>query len=103
MISARRAARPTPSPPQDVTAYHNTVPEQYLEFALQLEAERMRQPACSPTARSRSEREVVKEEKRMRLENSPIGRALEAIDALAYHRTPLRLDPCGRYRRTSIG
>jgi zinc protease len=72
---------------EDITAYHNTLPRQYLDFALLLEAERMRQ--LHLTAETiKSEREVVKEEKRMRLENNPIGRALEAIQALAYTKHP---------------
>lgn len=79
---------------EDVTAYHDTVPRQYLGFAMQLEAERMRHLRLTP-AMVASEREVVKEEKRMRAENSPIGRAIEAIHALAFTRHPYRWTPAG--------
>jgi zinc protease len=79
---------------QDVTAYHNTLPRQYLGFALHLEAERMHQLHLTPGT-IKSEREVVKEEKRLRLENSPIGRALEAMYALAYTKHPYAWTPAG--------
>ncbi len=79
---------------QDVTVYHSTVPKPYLDFALKLEAERMRHLHLTEHT-IKSEREVVKEEKRMRLENSPIGRALEAIHALAYTRHPYSWTPAG--------
>lgn len=79
---------------EDVTAYHNTVPRQYLDFAMQLEAERMRNLHLTGYT-IQSEREVVKEEKRMRMENSPIGRALEAIHALAYVQHPYAWTPAG--------
>ncbi len=79
---------------QDVTAYHNTMPRRYLDFALRLEAERMRYLHLTRFTIA-SEREVVKEEKRMRLENSPIGRTLEAIHALAFTRHPYSWTPAG--------
>ncbi len=78
----------------DVTAYHNTLPKQYLAFAMGLEAERMRNLLLTPAA-LKSEREVVKEEKRQRLENSPIGRSLEAIHALAFRKHPYNWTPAG--------
>jgi zinc protease len=78
----------------DVTAYHNTLPRQYLGFALRLEAERMRNLLLTPAA-LKSEREVVKEEKRQRMENSPIGRSLEAIHALSYTKHPYAWTPAG--------
>lgn len=79
---------------EDVTAYHDTVPRQYLDFAIQLEAERMRSLLLTD-ATIHSEREVVKEEKRMRMENSPIGRSLEAIQALAYRKHSYAWTPAG--------
>ncbi len=78
----------------DVTVYWDTVPRDYLDFALQLEAERMRDLRLTEKT-IKSEREVVKEEKRLRLENSPIGRALEAIHATAYTRHPYAWTPAG--------
>ncbi|MFH1130113.1 MAG: pitrilysin family protein [Pseudomonadota bacterium] len=79
---------------EDITAYHNTVPNQYFEFAVLLEAERMRNLLLTNKT-IKSEREVVKEEKRLHLENSPIGRSLETIRALAYNKHPYRWTPAG--------
>lgn len=79
---------------EDMTAYHDTVPKQYMGFAMKLEAERMRNLRLTLHT-IKSEREVVKEEKRMRLENNPIGRALEAIYALAYTKHPYAWTPAG--------
>ncbi|MCC6748188.1 MAG: insulinase family protein [Deltaproteobacteria bacterium] len=79
---------------EDVTAYHNTLPRQYLDFALRLEADRMRHFVLTDQTIA-SEREVVKEEKRLRLENSPIGRSLEAIHALSFTRHSYAWTPAG--------
>ncbi len=78
----------------DVTAYHNTLPRQYMEFAMKLEAERMRALHLTDST-IKSEREVVKEEKRARMENSPIGRALEAIHDMAFTAHPYAWTPAG--------
>src|SRR3954467_8896935 len=48
---------------EDVTAYHDTVPPSYVDFAIRLEAERMRGLRLFP-ATVDSERKVVEEEKR---------------------------------------
>ncbi|MCB9556383.1 MAG: insulinase family protein [Deltaproteobacteria bacterium] len=79
---------------EDVTAYHNTVPKQYLDFALKLEAERMRSLVLTDKWIDK-ERQVVKEEKRKRLDNSPIGRALEALTALTFEKHPYAWTPAG--------
>ena len=78
----------------DVTVYFNTVPPQYMDFAMELEAERMRNLALTDGT-IKSEREVVKEEKRRRLDNNPIGRAVEAIWDMAYTRHPYAWTPAG--------
>jgi zinc protease len=82
---------------EDVTASHNTLPRQYLDFAMELEAERMRNLHLTQHT-IKSEREVVKEEKRVRLENNPIGRALEAIRAMAYKAHPYAWTPAGHMK-----
>ena len=79
---------------EDVTAYHDTVPPSYVGFAMQLEAERMRQlKLFQPTVDS--ERHVVEEEKRLRIDNDPVGKAIEKFRALAYVKHP--------YNWTAIG
>jgi len=55
---------------EDVTAYHNTVPADYLDFAVQLEAERMRNLWFRDDMIT-TEKEVVKEEIRQQ-ENNPL-------------------------------
>ena len=79
---------------EDLTAYHDTVPPSYLGFALQLEAERMRHLKLFPATVS-SERDVVIEEKRLRIDNDPVGKALELFRATAYEKHP--------YQWTAIG
>lgn len=79
---------------EDVTAYHDTVPPSYVGFALQLEAERMRNLKLFPTTID-SERHVVEEEKRLRVDNDPVGKAIERFRALAYTQHP--------YNWTAIG
>ncbi|HEY2901724.1 MAG TPA: pitrilysin family protein [Polyangia bacterium] len=72
---------------EDITAYHDTVPPAYVGFAMQLEAERMRSLKLFP-ATIDSERQVVEEEKRLRVDNNPIGKAIERFRALAYTKHP---------------
>jgi zinc protease len=79
---------------EDLTAYHDTVPPSYVGFAMQLEAERMRQLKLFP-ATVDSERHVVEEEKRLRIDNDPVGKAIERFRALAYLKHP--------YNWTAIG
>lgn len=68
---------------EDVTAFHQTVPPSTVDFAIKLEAERMRGLRLFP-ATVDSERKVVEEEKRLRIDNNPIGQAIERFRALAY-------------------
>jgi zinc protease len=79
---------------EDLTAYHDTVPPSYVGFALELEAERMRHLKLFQ-ATVDSERDVVIEEKRLRIDNEPVGKALELFRATAFVRHP--------YQWTAIG
>src|SRR5215471_4683736 len=79
---------------EDLTAYHDTVPPSYVGFALELEAERMRQLKLFPGTVD-SERHVVEEEKRLRIDNDPIGKAIEKFRALAYTKHPYNWTPIG--------
>jgi zinc protease len=78
----------------DATGYHNTVPPSALEYTLKLEAERMRNLKLTQKTVD-SERQVVEEELRVREENSPIGKGLKAILALAYTKHPYRISAIG--------
>jgi zinc protease len=63
---------------EDTTVFWETVPANYLPLALWLEADRMATLRISEDV-FRNEREVVKEERRMRVENQPFGRLSEII------------------------
>jgi zinc protease len=79
---------------EDVTAFHDTVPPSYIGFAMELEADRMRHLKLFPETIN-SERKVVEEEKRLRVDNNPIGKAIERFRMLAYTKHP--------YNWTAIG
>jgi zinc protease len=78
----------------DVTGYHNSVPPDALEFTLKLEAERMRDLELTQKTIN-SEREVVKEELRLRLENNPVFQGMDKLLHLAYTVHPYRQSPIG--------
>ena len=68
---------------EDATVFWETVPSQYLPLVLWLEADRMASLKIDEAA-FRNEREVVKEERRMRIENQPYGRLQEIIADQAF-------------------
>ncbi|MPZ17468.1 MAG: insulinase family protein [Luteitalea sp.] len=70
---------------EDATVFHETVPAQYLPLALWLEADRMASLKVEEQT-FRTEREVVKEERRQRVESQPYGRLSEIIYDQAYTR-----------------
>jgi zinc protease len=63
---------------EDETVFWETVPAQYLPLVLWLEADRMATLRISESTFV-NEREVVKEERRMRVDNQPYGRLNEII------------------------
>ena len=63
---------------EDETVFWQTFPQQYLPLVLWMEADRMATLRVDEAA-FRREREVVKEERRMRVENQPYGRLSEII------------------------
>jgi zinc protease len=68
---------------EDATVYWQTVPAQYLPLVLWMEADRMATLRVDDRT-FRNEREVVKEERRMRIENQPYGRLNEILFAQAF-------------------
>ena len=68
---------------EDATVFWETVPSQYLPLILWLEADRLASLRIDDSA-FRNEREVVKEERRMRIENQPYGRLQEIISDQAF-------------------
>ena len=74
---------------EDATIYWQTFPSQYLPLVLWLEADRMASLRIDEQT-LRTEREVVKEERRMKVDNPPYGRLNEIIYAHAYDVHPYR-------------
>lgn len=74
---------------EDATAYYVTFPSDKLELALRMEADRMAN-LLIPAGKFDSERNVVKEERRWRTENSPFGMMWELLGATAYTAHPYR-------------
>jgi zinc protease len=74
---------------EDETVFWQTLPAHYLPLALWLEADRMATLRVDDAA-FRREREVVKEERRMRIENQPYGRLSEIIYDNAFQVHPYK-------------
>jgi len=74
---------------EDETVFWQTLPSHYLPLALWLEADRMATLRVDEEA-FRREREVVKEERRMRVENQPYGRLSEIIFDHAFTTHPYK-------------
>ncbi len=78
----------------DFTAYHATLAKEHLPALMALEADRM-QHLNPPQTAFAKEREVIIEERRMRVENDPGARLREEVDAALFLNHP--------YRRPVIG
>ena len=84
----------------DVTVYWETFPSNYLERMLWLEADRMGSLHVDE-ANFRSEREVVKEERRVRVDDRPYGRVLEDLYDAAFTVHPYKHTTYGSLDRKS--
>ena len=74
---------------EDTTVFWQTLPQHFLPLALWMEADRMATLRVDDDAFKR-EREVVKEERRMRIENQPYGRLTEIIYDHAFTAHPYK-------------
>jgi zinc protease len=74
---------------EDTTVYWETVPAHYLPLVLWLEADRMASLDVSEE-KFRTEIEVVKEERRMKVENQPFGQLSEIIFERAFSAHPYK-------------
>jgi predicted Zn-dependent peptidase len=70
-----------------MTAYFVTLPRNKVELYLWLESDRMQNAVLRDFY---AERDVVREERRMRVEDRPTGRYFEALEALFYENHPFR-------------
>ena len=78
----------------DTTVFWETFPSSYLPLVLWLEADRMATLKIDERT-LKAECEVVKEERRLRIDNQPYGRLSEILYASAFTQHP--------YRHTTIG
>ena len=78
----------------DSTIYYEAIPSNYLERILWMEADRLRSLDVSEE-NFKSERDVVKEERRLRIESPPFGRLLEVVFQNTYKTHPYRILPIG--------
>ncbi len=79
---------------RDFTGYHQQIPASRLEDVMRLEADRFANNQW-PDEEFRRELEVVKEERRLRTEDSPRARLFETVYATAFLASP--------YRRPIVG
>lgn len=79
---------------QDRTFYHELFPSNQLELGLWLESERMLHPVINEEG-VRTQNEVVKEEKRQRLDNQPYGKFAGEIFERLFAAHPYRWQPIG--------
>ena len=78
----------------DRTYYYETFPSNNEQLGLWMEAERLRHPVINHIGLD-TEREVVKEEKRLRMDNQPYGKLVDAILTTLFKKHP--------YKGTVIG
>jgi len=79
---------------QDRTYYYEVFPSNNLELGLWMESERLLHPIINQIGVD-TQKEVVQEEKRLRVDNAPYGRFQEAIGTMLFKKHP--------YRWTTIG
>lgn len=78
----------------DRTYYYETFPSNNLQLALWMESERMFHPVINQIGVD-TQREVVKEEKRTRMDNVPYGGLWPAIKTNLFKKHPYRWAPIG--------
>lgn len=79
---------------QDRTFYYEEFPSNQLKLGLWLESERMMHPVINEIGVN-TQREVVKEEKRMRVDNRPYGHLMEEVFKNLFVKHPYHWVPIG--------
>ena len=80
----------------DRTYYHQTLPSNQVELGLYMESERMLHAKIDSTGIA-TQKEVVKEEKRMRIDNQPYMSFQEKMFSAAYQGTNYEWTPIGSF------
>ncbi|MCP4460649.1 MAG: insulinase family protein [Cytophagales bacterium] len=86
----------------DRTFYYATLPSHYLELGLYMESERMLH-ATIDSAGVATQKEVVKEEKRLRVDNRPYGSFQSNMFAAAFKGTNYEWTPIGSFEDIDAG
>jgi zinc protease len=73
----------------DYTGYYENLPSAKLELAIDIDSDRMENLQITPE-NLKSEREVVKEERRYRVDNNPMGILYETVFGTSYKVSPYR-------------
>lgn len=94
MIVSSNGGQNNANTSQDRTFYYEVFPSNQLELGLWLESERMLHPKIDD-AGVKTQREVVKEEKRMRMDNKPYGKFAENIFSHLFDGHPYSWQPIG--------
>lgn len=79
----------------DRTYYYESFPSNNLQLGLWLEAERLRHPVINEIG-VRTQNEVVKEEKKLRVDNQPYGNMLQAINEGLFKKHPYKNSLIGK-------
>lgn len=80
----------------DRTFYFETLPSHQLELGLYMESERMLHATIDSTGVA-TQKEVVKEEKRLRVDNQPYGSILSETFSRVFEGTPYEWTPIGSF------
>ncbi|MEJ8758395.1 pitrilysin family protein [Pontibacter sp. H259] len=80
----------------DRTYYYELLPSNQVALGLWMEAERMKGAKVDEVG-VETQRKVVQEEKRMRVDNQPYGTILENTFGLAYTEHPYKITPIGTF------
>lgn len=78
----------------EMTAYTTTIPSKHLDMLLEMEADRM-QNLNPPREKVLSEKQVVLQERRMRMDNHPAGEAVEILYKNLFWHHPYGVLPIG--------
>lgn len=79
----------------DYTGYWQTLPAQYLDTIFNLEADRMQHLIVDDDTIFEKEKQVILEERRMRVDDQPIMLTYERFLATAFNSSPYRVMPIG--------
>ena len=81
----------------DRTYYYEVFPSNNVELGLWMESERLLHPVINQDGVD-TQNEVVKEEKRLRVDNSPYGKFLEMIKVNMFKKHPYKGTTIGKWR-----